>query len=229
MDDNGFNEILTDNLKSLNETNWGGFVNKLRNRLALNSKKLNRSIDLVFSHQVDDDECKTSAENKTKLQLKLIQLFIKNKEDDCEKMKKNLIHYEITSGMSEDGSLTKTYFKDLKTFWNRFKILFYFKTLGDKQSTHLTEQNFWRFLFDFASEVGIPLTEPKENQEVKQSKKQKKHEKKVQKNEEKEEKKEDREEKKREKEENKQKEEKKNNEENGEEQKKVKINKKTKM
>ena len=81
--------------------------------------------------------------NKKRVYVKMLEFFTKFKEDDYDKILKKLKKSEF-----KDKELTEG-ISDVKSFWVKFKFLFYLNNLGQQDGTNtnkilITDDSFWR-------------------------------------------------------------------------------------
>lgn len=135
-----FKKILTEN------KNFNKFMIRRLNRLLKSTLSENK---IIYK---DNDISK-------KVYLKAIELIIKNKEDDFEKISAKLMKYEsdliedINNSNRESNLLNlndnrKTELSNIKSFWFQFKFLFYLQTIMLNKS-YITDEGFWKAMSDF--------------------------------------------------------------------------------
>lgn len=169
--ENNFVRVLKDNLKFLEECekemNKGDNLlanatfKKIKKKLMddkeftrLFKKKLKRLFAFKnFSHPEEKD-----TEDIKRIFNKLLELFIKLKEDDYEKILNKFKKFdkELEKDKETKETSSDDLYKNVKSFWIRFKIIFYLITLGDKNiKSYITDELFWRLIIDYVNEVKI--------------------------------------------------------------------------
>lgn len=170
LSDKNFLDVLKKNLAFIEDHEWTEEnLKKLKRKLRHNRnliKLMKKTVDELFkvnkTNNTDDipDEIEEeiSKENKDKLKLKLIELFIKSKEDEFDKIMKSLKKYEISCNISIDGAFSTRYFEDIKQFWAKFKFFFNLRSLN--HSEYVCDNNFWKLLIDSIGDNKIPFKQP---------------------------------------------------------------------
>jgi hypothetical protein len=170
-----FVSVLKENLKFLdnseNEMNQGSNLldnstfkqikkNILENKIF--SMLLKKKIKKLFSfkefgniNEYDDGEI-------NKLFVKIMEIFMKLKEDEYEKILNKIKKIEKDSEKDfnlihkKDSASGENNFINVKSFWIKFRIIFYLLTLGDSRiKSYITDECFWRLIIDFVKEKKI--------------------------------------------------------------------------
>lgn len=167
-----FVSVLKENLKFLdnseNEMNQG--ENLLDNstfkqvkKNILDNKKFShlvkKKIKKLFSFKEFCNINEFDIGEINKLFVKILEFFMKLKEDDYEKILNKIKKIEKESDKEinlihkKDSTSEEDNFINVKSFWIKFRIIFYLLTLGDSRiKTYITDECFWRLIIDFVKE-----------------------------------------------------------------------------